>query len=195
MSTPLSPTIEPSHPVAVSNSQTPPCSTIFSHAEHSFVVPFSRNIFDATGKHQHLSYGVASVKPLSEIIKSAQLATLEHLELAIYPAQHSGDYGVTADVLWTTNDIVPTTTEFFEYPGSTRATFSGTPASGPYVIPCDFARINRIVKSPVSFTNAPRINVNVWLNTSATKVNNTNILASFILRGSVRLSYPSGNKF
>lgn len=155
-------------------------------------IPFQFALHNHMGEHHFHTHFVAVYHNILEFTKFGRVCQFSQLECVVLPDQHCVEVPITIDVAWTPNDVIPTQTTILSYPGAARLTAGGPVAFAPFVVPCPFESVNRVIKSSIPYGDTPRLSFNCWLNTSAnTKFKYGNILATVLLRGALRVSHPA----
>lgn len=158
-------------------------------ANPSVTIPFQFQWYGLTGQEKgHTSITITEISIVKEITKFYRDVTLSHLEAVIFAGSRSYSEPVTIELCWTpaTNAI---SSNILDHPGAIRFCVGGLNLTNSGVLPCDLNYINPIVKSPISYDNAPRLNVHFNQN-EGSKIN-TGTSGSLIIRGSLNCSVPS----
>jgi len=175
-----------------------PFTKAISDLGPGMIFPFQTKLWDHKGEQKLISSGINSVTVVSDLMAMTRYAVLKSLEVVFFPAQATLSIPCAFDVVWTPNEVVPATTEILSYTNSTRVVLGGATCLGSVVVPCDFNLVNPVIKSPLSFSNYPRLSVNCWLNTTANDANANKAysatIATIIIRGELFLSQPSSIK-
>lgn len=170
----------------------PPLGSSLGQSSHRLIIPFQRLYFDLTGtESKSNSVTVQSLPNVASIIKGYRDAYIVHLEAIIFPSAPSLKIPVTVDLCWTTADVTVEGSNVLATPSSSRITIGGLALMHQATLPCDLGYINPIIKSPIPYTNHPRLNI--FFHQSQDAVNegvNAKTKASVIIRGSISVSHP-----
>nr|UBJ25997.1 putative coat protein [Sichuan mosquito tymo-like virus] len=159
--------------------------------QHGIVLPFQHFLHRHTGNHKFISLDVAAIPALTAATKFSRIAKLTELEIVIFPGQKALTLPATITACWTPNTVQPDMYSTVSVYGSQMVTFGGSYHVGAFVIPCDLSAMNPIIKSPLSYNDTPRLSLNCWLQTEATKISNTVSLADIYIRGKILCSHPA----
>jgi hypothetical protein len=153
-------------------------------------VPFQWVVGSYAGeKNVFVSHTLAAAGRLVKLTSLYRHAKLLHAEVEFAPTWNAFSKPVSASVVWTVADITPATTNEQEYYGGRYLTLGGPVAMGSTtIIPADLSRINSIIKSAVTYIDGPRLSYTIYANGGTANTSLVNVT----IRGSVRLSSPSG---
>lgn len=170
----------------------PPLGSSLGHSPNRLIIPFQRLYFDLTGtESKSNSVTVQSLPNVASIIKGYRDAYIVNLEAVVFPSAPSLKIPVTVDLCWTTADVTVDGTNVLATPSSARITIGGLALMHQATLPCDLGYINPIIKSPIPYTNHPRLNIFFHQNPDAVNEGvNAKTKASVIIRGSVSVSHP-----
>jgi len=155
-------------------------------------LPFQAHVVDLKGiEHKSHSVPVQSLTAVRDKIKLYRDAVLTSCEAVVYPSAPSLKIPVTVDLVFTTADITVTGVDVLATPSSTRITVGGLSILRNGVLPADLKYINPIIKSPIPYTNHPRLNLLYHANPDATPAGESgSVKASIFIRGTIRVSNP-----
>lgn len=112
-------------------------------------------------------------------------AWVSSLEAVVFPSAISLKEPVTLDLAWTAGDFTPKTNELLAVPASARLTVGGLSILHQGILPADLGHISPIVKSPIPYTNTPRLTVQVQAGGTPTSDQ-----AVVYVRGTLHCSHP-----
>lgn len=170
----------------------PPLGSTLGRSSNRLIIPFQRLYFDLTGtESKSNSVTVQSLPNVANIIKGYRDAYLVHLEAVVFPSAPSLKIPVTVDLCWTTADVTVEGSNVLATPSSARITIGGLALMHQATLPCDLGYINPIIKSPIPYTNHPRLNIFFHLNQDAVNEGTSaKTKASVVIRGSISVSHP-----
>nr|UNI73999.1 MAG: coat superfamily protein [brine shrimp tymo-like virus 1] len=155
-------------------------------------LPFQFTLLNWTGAHKMINLDLAAAPELKKLVEPYRFAKLLNLEVIICPRQSASKYSGTAEIRFCPSDVTPSPNEMMDSVGTVSVSCGGPIGFiSNSAIACPLDRFSPVIKSPFLPTDRIRVVVNHWLNTEATKVNNTGIIFSSILRGTVLVAYPS----
>lgn len=155
----------------------------------SVVIPFQFLLFELDGtQNASKTYSYSEITPLKNIITPYRDAVLSHLDAVVYPTALAYSIPTTVDLAWTTDDVKVTENKVLATPGAAKVTVGGVNLLNSAIVSCDLNYINPIVKSPITYSNLPRINIKCYKSNAQATAGN--VTASIIVRGSVRCSHP-----
>lgn len=176
----LSPPVPPSQN-PLSSSSTPP----------GIVIPFQHFLHTYKGEEKFFSLPVLSIPGIADSIALGRVATLLEIEVLIFPNFKSSKYPSTVLAAWTPNYLTPTAANVCSVYGAQQITFGGSYHFGTFTVPCDLRMVNSVIKSPVSFTDNPRLSL--FFPKNADAQGNTVSICDVFVRGKVEITY--GNMF
>lgn len=170
----------------------PPLGSSLGRTSNRLVIPFQRLYYDLTGTEtKSTSVTVQSLPNVASIIRGYRDAYLVHLEAIVFPSAPSLKIPVTVDLAWTTADVTVEGTNVLATPSSARITIGGLALMHQANLPCDLGYINPIIKSPIPYTNHPRLNIFFHSNPDAlAEGTSAKTKASVVIRGSISVSHP-----
>lgn len=170
----------------------PPLGSSLGQSPHRLIIPFQRLYFDLTGNESKSnSVTVQSLPNVASIIKGYRDAYIVHLEAVVFPSAPSFKIPVTVDLCWTTADVTVEGSNVLATPSSARITIGGLALMHQATLPCDLGYINPIIKSPIPYTNHPRLNIYFHQSPDAANEGvNAKTKASVVIRGSISVSHP-----
>lgn len=170
----------------------PPLGSSLGQSSNRLIIPFQRLYFDLTGTETNSnSVTVQSLPNVASIIKGYRDAYIVQLEAIVFPSAPSLKIPVTVDLCWTTADVTVEGVNVLATPSSARITIGGLALMHQATLPCDLGYINPIIKSPIPYTNHPRLNIFFHQNADAVaEGTKAKTKASVIIRGSVSVSHP-----
>lgn len=178
---PLPPT--PSLPLSSSHSSSRRPNT-------GVIVPFQIMLQDFNGaRADSFTYTIAGIPKIQQLVKPFRDAVLLSLEAIVYPLAPSYKNPVTIDVAFTPADVTVANLEIINTPGSARLTCGGLQLLHSGVITCDLGYINSIIKSPIPYSNTPRVNFRCLTNPDV-PTTSTTTLACLCVRGRIHLMHP-----
>ncbi|BAD35018.1 coat protein [Bombyx mori latent virus] len=170
----------------------PPLGSSLGRSPQRLIIPFQRLYFDLTGTEtKSNSVTVQSLPNVSSIIKGYRDAYLVNLEAVVFPSAPSLKIPVTVDLCWTTADVTVEGFNVLATPSSARITMGGLALMHQATLPCDLGYINPIIKSPIPYTNHPRLNIHFHQSADAVLEGvRAGVKASVVIRGSISVSHP-----
>lgn len=197
-STPLDMQPMPSSDSVVLSSQSlppappPPLGSSLGRSSNRLIIPFQKLYFDLTGtESKSNSVTVQSLTNVASIIKGYRDAYIVDLEAIVFPSAPSLKIPVTVDLCWTTADVTVEGVNVLATPSSARITIGGLALMHQATLPCDLGYINPILKSPIPYTNHPRLNIFFHQNPDAVSEGvDAKTKASVIIRGSISVAHP-----
>lgn len=160
-----------------------------SHSLGSVNIPFQVEYYGLTGQEKgHISTTLPEITLIKNIINYYQHAEVVELEAVLFSGSRSYEEPVTIDLLWSPADVVAGSS-ILSKPGAVRFTIGGLNLADSGRLPCPLQYINRVIKSPISYSNSPRLNV-VFHPVPASKIN-TGTSGSLIIRGIIKCSTPT----
>lgn len=139
---------------------TPPLGSSLGRSSHSIIVPFQHLYFDLTGtESKSASITVQSIPKVVKLIALFRDAYLTSLEAVVFPSAPSLKIPVTVDLAWTTADLTVDGKDVLATPSSARITVGGLQLLHQGILPANLGYINPIIKSPIPYTNHPRLNI------------------------------------
>lgn len=170
----------------------PPLGSTLGRSSGGVTIPFQCLIYDLTGlESKSYSVTVQSLTKVSSLTKYFRDARLSSLEAVVFPSAASLKIPVTVDLAWTTADLTVEGADVLATAASTRITVGGLNLLHQGILPADLGHINAIVKSPIPYTNHPRLNI--FFHTSKDAVAEgvgSKTKASVFVRGQLHLSHP-----
>lgn len=152
-------------------------------------IPFQHIFFDITGQESKSTSvtvaALSSVRPLIKFFRDATLVSLEAFIVSSYP---SLDKPVSVDLCWTPADVT-LGDGVLKCPGAVRFTVGGLYINNQGVLPCDLKYMNPIIKSPVIYTNHPRLNAHFYKREDAKVSDKT--AATVLIRGIIHCAHPT----
>lgn len=130
----------------------------------------------------HLIQTLDSVKRHTAYFRDAWVSSLEAV---VFPSAVSLKEPVTIDLAWTAGDFTPKSDELLAVPASARLTVGGLSILHQGILPADLGHISPIVKSPIPYTNTPRLTVQVQSGGTPTSDQ-----AVVYVRGTLHCSHP-----
>lgn len=124
---------------------------------------------------------------LKNVTKHFRDAALVQLELVVYPYAPTLKEPRTVHVAWTSAEVELTADQVLSTPGAVSLTVGGLYLLNSGVVPCDLSFVNPIVKSPITYSNTPKVHVYY---PDSVPDSGRRTYFSIILRGSLRLSSP-----
>nr|UTM04030.1 coat protein [Grapevine Red Globe virus] len=172
---------------------TPPAITPSPRVNSPYVdLPFQFVFYDLTNAETGFtSLEISSKAPFLSLTSSYAYATLQSLEMTVFPKNASYTYPMSFDALWHSAAVTITGSQILSTYGGTRVTFGGPiTSSNPIVLPADLRSTNPVVKDTVSYNNTPKLTVAFHKNPEAPAVSVTApvIYGSIVIRGVVRCS-------
>lgn len=170
----------------------PPLGSTLGKSSNRLIIPFQRLYYDLTGTETDSnSVTVQSLTNVASIIKGYRDAYIVQLEAIVFPSAPSLKIPVTVDLCWTTADVTVSGANVLATPSSARITIGGLALMHQATLPCDLGYINPIIKSPIPYTNHPRLNIYFHTNPDAVaEGSKAKTKASVIIRGSISVSHP-----
>ncbi|AVH76850.1 coat protein [Bee Macula-Like virus 2] len=159
---------------------------------HFVDVPFQHLFYDLTGTEtKSTSTTVQVIAPVKSLIQNFRDAQVVSLEAVVFPTANSLKIPVTVDLAWTPADVTASGTQVITTPGSARVTVGGLNLLNQGVLPCNLNYVNPCIKSPLPYTNHPRLNVH-FMESPDAKLEGVKatIKASVFIRGILRLGHP-----
>ncbi|QBP37022.1 putative coat protein [Lampyris noctiluca tymovirus-like virus 1] len=154
------------------------------------IVPFQIMLQEFTGAiPDSYTYTISGLPKIQTLIKPFRDVVLLRLEAIVFPLAPSYKNPVTVDLAFTPNDVVVAGSSIIDTPGSARLTAGGLHLLQSGVVNCDLQYINNIVKSPIPYSNTPRINFRCHKNPDVATTSTTT-LACVCIRGSLHLMHP-----
>lgn len=167
----------------------PSVSPTAVHSGSSVNIPFQQEYYGLTGGETgHASTTVPELSNVRDIIRYYQLCELVELEAVIFPSAGAYKTPLTVDLLWTPADVLAGAVVLSK-PGAVRFTIGGLNITNSGALPCPLQYVNRVIKSPVSYTNSPRLNV-VFHKVPDHRPN-TGTSGSLVIRGVLKCSVPT----
>lgn len=158
----------------------------------SLNLPFQYKLHDWTGDQKLTNIDIAALSPLGELLKPYRYAQLLSLEVLILPRQAAAKYAGTCEVRFMPSDATPSASDMLEHPGAMSVSVGGPLGFvSNSALSCDLSKFSPVIKSPFLPTDRIRVAVNHWLNTEATSANNKHVIYTTLLRGNVKVAYPS----
>lgn len=152
-------------------------------------IPFQKLWFDLTGNEEKTSsVTLPELGPILKILPFFRDVCVENVEVVIMPAAAALSRPVTVDLAWTPADVKPGR-DIMKCPSGTRFTVGGLTISNNGVLPCDLGYMNPIIKSPLAYTNHPRLSA-LFHKQAGGSVTDP-ISASVVIRGTLRCSHPT----
>lgn len=168
----------------------PPSPSSPTSSAPGLILPFQFLVHKYTGDQKFISNTITSFSDIKTLCSPYRLAQFVELELYVAPSMDAMSIAGTITASWTPDYLVPDLYNLMAVYGAQTITFGGSYHTGAFTVPCDLKSVNPLAKSPLTFSDIPRINFNCFLQKDATKVGNK-ILAFIYLRGKVLCSYPS----
>lgn len=119
------------------------------------------NHFKSASSTLFFSQLVSNCKPVKRHILYFRDAWVSNLEAVVFPNAVSFKYPITIDLAWTTADISPSANQVLATPASARITAGGLSLLHQGVLPADLGHLNPIVKSPIPYSNTPRLTISI----------------------------------
>ncbi|AAK85135.1 coat protein [Bermuda grass etched-line virus] len=140
---------------------------------------------------KHKTDDLSAFTTLAKLTVVYRHAELIHAEVELTPCPGSFSKPLMFLFVWTPASLSPATGWETSYYGGRQITVGGpVMLSSTTVIPADLSRMNPVIKSSVSYNDCPRWSLTCPL-VSGSSANTK--LATLYIRGTVRLSSPSGN--
>lgn len=161
-------------------------------SQHHITIPFQSLIFDLNGTETKSYSTVLPTLPIiAKHIQYFRYATVSNLEAVVFPSAAALKIPVTVDLAWTTADVVPTGKDVLGTPSSARITIGGLDIVNSGVLAADLRYINPVIKSPISYSDTPRLSMHFHSNPDAVAQGlSTKIKATIFIRGDLHLSSP-----
>lgn len=121
-----------------------------------------------------------------QITTGFRYATLENIELVMFPNARAAETPISVAAVWTPADVAVVADNLLTVPGSTVFTAGSYSMSHSFVLPADLNYLNPVIKSPIPFVDSPRISAVVLRSPEAEAEANGYLL----IRGNLRLSHP-----
>lgn len=154
------------------------------------IIPFQAVVANFTGGiSESYTKTLPSINVISTIIKPYRDVTLLDLEAVVYPSAESYKHPLTIDIAWTPADVTVTGNSILSTPGSARITCGGLNLLNQGVVLCDLSHINCIVKSPIPYTNTPRLNYLPHKSNDVPATATTDT-ATLVIRGNLHCMHP-----
>lgn len=177
--------LPPAPPLPLSTPKTPPRGP-----NTGVIVPFQIRLQDFSGSiPDSYTYTIAGLNDIKTLIKPFRDAVLLSLEAVVFPLAPAYKNPVTIDVAFTPADVTVANKQIISTPGSARLTCGGLHLLQSGVVPCDLGYINSIIKSPIPYSNSPRINFRCHQNPDVATTS-TITLACLCVRGRLHLMHP-----
>lgn len=177
--------LPPAPPLPISNSH-----SSSRRPNSGIIIPFQIMLEEFTGAvPDSFTYTISGIKQIQTLVKPFRDAVLLSLEAIVFPFAASYKNPLTIDVAFTPADVTVANNNIINTPGSARLTCGGLNLLQSGVVNCDLSYINSILKSPIPYSNTPRINFKPHLNSDIEKTS-TIPLACLCVRGQVHLMHP-----
>lgn len=166
----------------------PPLGSSLGRSSSVVRFPFQDKILDVSGK-ERLNYSqlVSSCAPVKRHIHYFRDAWVSELEAVVFPSALSLKTPVTVDLCWTGADIAPSGENVLATPASARLTIGGLALLHQGILPADLGHINPIIKSPIPYSNTPRLSIYTFANPD---VSDDQSRATVYIRGIIHCSHP-----
>ncbi|APG77678.1 hypothetical protein [Hubei macula-like virus 2] len=177
----------------LANSALPPAPSTPSHissfpSSSSVKVPFQYVWFGLDGtESKNASITIPEIPSVKKIIAFFRDAKLVNLEAAVYPHFDCLEKPITVDLMWSPSDTVPSGS-ILNCPGAVCFTVGGQFLSQSGILPCDLNFMNPIIKSPIPYTNHPRLNAKFYKNQTELQSHRK---ATIIIRGIIACAHPT----
>nr|WBM81660.1 MAG: coat protein [Myotis brandtii tymo-like virus 1] len=170
----------------------PPIGSSLGHDRSGVTIPFQFWAAGLRGTEKNIyTVTVNSLDVITRHTKYYRDAQLTHLEAVVYPTSNSYKIPVTVDLVWTPADVTLSTGEVMKTPGSAKITVGGLNLVNHGVLACDLGYVNPILKSPIPYTNSPRLNIDFHQSPEAVAEGTRSTEKGDVyIRGVVRLSHP-----
>lgn len=169
----------------------PPIGSSLVRSPDSLEFPFQYVVDQFNGSTEVFLFNTPSSSPaISNLTKFVRDAYLTHIEAVVYPSALSLKVPITIDLAWTPADLNIVKSNVLAVPSSSRFTIGGLSILHSGSLPCDLAYINPIVKSPIPYTNSPKLYYQVYTNPDAANTSNI-VKATLVVRGRISLSHPT----
>lgn len=165
----------------------PQAPTFATSDNSSLIIPFQFAFHTHGADEKFSSVAVRDFATILSLTEPYRLAQLVELDLVICPSQKAVTVGSTIHAAWTPAYLTLDKTQVLSVYGAQNVTFGGTFHTGTFTIPADLSVMNPIIKSPVSYSDTPRITLISLAQPSAGK----DTLCLSYIRGKVKLSHPS----
>lgn len=124
----------------------------------SVVVPFSSYFMTLRPDQEVVtSQALSSLSQIAKIIAAWRDASVLFAEAVIFPNANAAAYPTTAELAWTPNDLVPSAANIHNYPLYSSYTVGTYNLGTASTLPLDLSLINPVIKSPIPYTNGPRL--------------------------------------
>nr|WMN13769.1 polyprotein [Triticum aestivum marafivirus] len=169
----------------------PRAPALLETAAPSIDFPFQWLAGDYAGdKDAYVTQDLSSSTTLAAVTKFWRHAELLDLRAEIVPYAASFSKPITVRMVWTIGSITPPTKDELAFFGGRQITVGGPVLMNSTThVPADLRSLNPILKSSVTLLDCPRLTYDVFSNSGTAG----NHLCSVIIRGTVRLSGPTGN--
>nr|QXV86632.1 polyprotein [Tymoviridae sp.] len=169
-----------------------PARILEAKAPEFIDVPFQWKVGDFTGTaDEHKTDDLSASATLAKLTANYRHAELLHAEAEFAPCPGSFSKPLMFLFAWTPAILSPAAGWETSYYGGRQLTIGGpVMLSSTTIIPADLTRMNPVIKSSVSYNDCPRWSLTCPMISGAAA--NTN-LATLYIRGTIRLSSPSGN--
>lgn len=170
----------------------PPIGSSLGSGGNCVTVPFQHHAATLRGTETNLHTvninSIYEVRRHLEYFRDAELVTLD---VIVFPAAGAYKIPVTVDLVWTPADVILNSGQVLDTPGSSRITVGGLNLASHATLACDLNYCNRILKSPIPYTNSPRLNIDFKQSKDAASLGvNGELRADIYIRGTIRLSHP-----
>lgn len=157
-------------------------------------LPFQFKLHDWNGNQKLIDIDLAASPQLKALTDPYRFAQLTTLEVVVCPRQSASKYSGTVEVRFLPSDVTPKADDMISHPGAMSVSCGGPLGFvSNSALACPLDRFSPVIKSPFLPTDRIRVAVNHWLNTEATKANNTSSIITTVLRGTLLLAYPAFN--
>lgn len=181
-------TLPPTPPLPLGPSPSPSRHT--PRMTTGVIIPFQTVVASFTGGiSESYTKTLPSFPVVSTIIKPYRDVVLLELEAVVYPSAESYKHPLTIDIAWTPADVTVTGSTILSTPGSARITCGGLNLLNQGVVLCDLTHINSILKSPIPYTNAPRLNYLPHKSNDVPATATTDT-ATLVVRGRLHCMHP-----
>lgn len=170
----------------------PPLGSSLGRSSHSLIIPFQKLFYDLTGAEtKSTSTTISALANVASIIKPFRDAEIITLEAVVFPTAAALKIPVTVDLAWTTADVTVEGATVLATPSSARITVGGLALMHHASLPCPLNYINPIIKSPIPYTNHPRLCLYFHPSKDAiAQRTEADTKGSVVIRGTIRVSHP-----
>lgn len=177
---------------ALPTAPTPPLGSSLGNGGNSVKIPFQYLAADLLGTEQKIyTVTVNAIDVITRHTRYFRDARLSHLEAVVFPTNESYKIPVSVDLVWTPADVTLSTGDVMKTPGSAKITVGGLNLVNHGVLPCNLGYVNPIVKSPIPYSNSPRLNIDFHQATDAVAEGlKAKRKGQVFIRGTIELSHP-----